>query len=472
MTPDDDRDRPASDAPDDGTPDAVPTAPLRPVASPDTDSTGGRRLLTAVVAIAVVAGAFGGGFLVGRGTAPIGGDPSPTPPVAVASPGPSAAPTPASTALAGLPREGRRLGRADARVVMEYWADYQCPFCARFALEILPQFASRIADGTLAVVHRDFAFLGPESYDAAVAAHCAGRQDRYWDMHDAMFAAQAGENQGAFAPQRLFQIAAGIGLDATAFAACAGDRDALVAVLDETAAGGRAGITSTPTADVNGRRFLGITDVAEMLAVIDAAAGGTAAIPLPTAAPLPDPWAGVATDGRTAGAGDAVVTVELWVDYQAAGIATLGGVLEPALVDEIEAGTVRLERYDLALLGTESETAAVAVRCVERQDASGWFVHDILGASGGQGTATGLFTDANLLRLASRLRLDVAAFAACLPSEDVLAEVRADTAAGRALGYEAAPVVIVRSGGVQQARFAGTIDTGAVLAAVTAAAGG
>lgn len=471
MTPADDRDHSGHTTTEDAATGAVQTAPVRAGVAPSGGAPAARSLLAVVVGLAIVAGAFGGGFLVGRGTAPLAGDPSPTPPAAVATPGPSAAPTPASTALAGLPREGRRLGRADARVVMDYWADYQCPFCAQFALEILPQLADRIADGTLAVIHRDFAFLGQESYDAAVAAHCAGRQGRYWDMHDAIYAAQAGENRGAFAPQRLFQIAREIGLDGTAFSACAGDRDALVAVLDETAAGGRAGITSTPTVDVNGRRFTGITDVAELLAVVDAAAGGAAALPLPTAAPLPDPWVAIETDGRTAGAAGAPVTVELWVDYQAAGIAALGGSLEPALVDAIEAGTVRLVRHDLALLGGESETAAVAVRCVERQGGLGWFVHDILGASGGQGTGTGLFTDANLLRLASRLRLDVAAFAACLPDPAILAEVRADTDAGRGRGYQAGPVVVVLAGGAEQARFVGTIDTGAVLAAVTAAGG-
>lgn len=440
-------------------------APVPPLPRRRTSS-----LVALLAGIAVVATAFGAGFLAGRGTAPLSAvtpSGSPTP----ASGSPAASPAPASTALAGLPREGRRLGRADARVVMEYWADYQCSFCAEFAQEVLPELADRIADGTLAVVHRDFAFLGQESLDAAVAAHCADRQDRYWDMHDALYLAQAGQNQGAFAPTRLTALAGSIGLDPTSFATCVADRAPLVEVLDDNSAAGRAGITSTPTVIVNGRRFLGITDTADLIATIDAAAAGATPAPDPSVGPLPDPWATVATDGRTAGADDAPVTVELWVDYQAAGMASLVQTLEPALIEGVGDGTVRLVRRDLALLGAESEKAAVSVRCVERQDASGWFVHDILGSSGGGGTGLGVFIDSNLLRLGSRIWLDMVAFDACLRDVAVAAEVQAETADGRARGYDAAPVVVVRAGETEVARFTGTIDTAAVIEAVEDAAG-
>lgn len=455
---------------DDST-DASPAdpAPNHPPATPP-GRPGPHPLLALGLGIAVVATAFGAGFLAGRGTAPLTAA-APSASAATASATPAASSGPASTALAGLPREGRRLGRADAAVVMEYWADYQCPFCAQFAQEVLPALADRIADGTLAIVHRDFAFLGQESLDAAVAAHCAGRQDRYWDMHDALYAAQAGENQGAFAPPRLTALAGSIGLDAAGFAACVADRSPLVEVLDDNAAAGRAGVTSTPTVIVNGRRFLGVTSPAELLAAIDAAAAGATPAPDPSVAPLPDPWATVETDGRTAGAEDAPVTVELWVDYQAAGIAALVQSLEPALIDGVRDGSVRLVRRDLALLGAESEKAAVSVRCVERQGASGWFVHDILASSGGGGTGLGVFIDSNLLRLGSRIRLDVVAFDACLQDAAVAAEVRAETGDGRARGYEAAPVVVVRAGDREVARFAGTIDAAAVVDAVEGAGG-
>jgi len=453
-------------------PEVVPV-PVAPVAGPLPTASRGTPVVAAVAGLLVVAVAFGGGFLAGRGTAP-GGTTAVASTAPSASPGPqeSAAPSPApgSSALAGLPTDGKRLGRADAAVVVEYWSDYTCPFCARFAQDVLPQLADRIADGTVAVVHRDFAFLRQESYDAAAAARCADREDRYWPMHDALYAAQQGEAAGPLSSERLTALAGAIGLDAAAFSACMAERAVLVEVLAETAAGGRVGVDSTPIIDVNGTRFRGVPAVADLLAAVDAAAAGASPAPLPSVAPLPDPWADVETVGRTAGAADAQVTVELWVDYQAAGIPAVGQSLEPALFDRVQDGSVRLVRYDLALLGEESETAAAAVRCVERIGESGWFVHDILGASGGQGTNQGLFVAENLLRFATRLRLDVEAFDACLLDPSVVEDVRSETARGVELGYETAPVVVVRAGDREVERFTGTIDTEAVLAAVAAAA--
>ena len=168
--------------------------------------------------------------------------------------GPSAAPAPSSP-LDGLPTDGSLLGSKDAKVLLTYWADFQCPYCDRFATDVLPLLASRIADGTVAVQHRDFVFIGPESIDAAVAVRCAGEQGKYWPMHDAVYAAQAGENQGAFARPRLAQIAASIGLDATSLTACLDRQDLLAAVMADTSAGVRAGVTSTPTIDLPGHRY-------------------------------------------------------------------------------------------------------------------------------------------------------------------------------------------------------------------------
>ena len=264
---------------------------------------------------------------------------------------------------------------------MDYWADYQCPFCAKFADEVIPALESRIADGTVLLVHRDLAFLGPESIDAAVAVRCAAREDRYWEMHDAVYAAQQGENQGAFARDRLAQVAAGIGLDQAAFEACLDERAPLVDVLDDTSAGVRAGITSTPTVEVNGNRFLGVPDIAEVLAAIDEAAAGASPAPLPTAAPTTDAWSAHETDGRTAGRADAPVTVELWMDYQSTDSAAVARELEPELRTRLDAGDIRAELRDVAALGDESVVAATFLACVVDQDGPAWLVHDVLSVS-------------------------------------------------------------------------------------------
>ena len=415
----------------------------------------------AIAAIAlVVILAFAGGVAVGRWSAPAGAEDAAAPPSPAASSG--------ATGAIDLASDAQRLGSADAAVVIDYWADFQCPFCSKFARETIPLLQSKIADGTVALVHRDFAFIGPESELAAVAVRCAAPDGRYWPMHDAVYAAQQGENQGAFSRDRLVTIAAAVGLDSAAFAACLDDSSVLVDVLDDTAAGIRSGVTSTPTIDVNGTRYLGVPDGAGLLATIDAALAGASSAPLPTAAPASDPWTGTPTAGRTAGDAAAPVSIELWMDYQSTDAKPIAESLEPELRSRISAGALRAELHDVAALGDDSVAAASFVRCVAAQDGPAWFVHDVLEVSA-QGAGAGIFTRDNLLRLGSKLGLEVKVAAACLDDPATAAAVRAETADGQAAGITAGPTLIVRKGSDEIGRFTAPVDATAVLAAIDGA---
>ncbi len=418
----------------------------------------------ATIALAIVL-AFGAGVGVGRVTAPAGSGASPAPSGLAASPG-------AETAwYAGLPSDGALLGRADAKVRISYWADFQCPFCSKFAVTILPQLATRIADGTVAVEHKDYAFIGAESLDAAIAVRCAGEQSLYWPMHDAVYAAQAGENQGAFAPEKLAAIAASVGLNSSAFATCIARDDMFIAVLADTSAGVHSGVRSTPTVDVAGQRLVGITDIPAFLASLDAsaaaAAAGTTPAPIPAPSPSGDPWTGTVTAAREAGSQTAPVTVQLWTDYQLTDMAAVASNLEPELRTRIAAGKVRLELHDLALNGAESVAAATMVRCTANQNGPAWLVHDVLSVSA-QGPGMGIYVTHNLLRLGARLGLDIIALNTCLSDAAIAAQVTAETSQGQAIQLTKAPAVIIRSGNKEVGRFSGALDVAKVLAAIDA----
>lgn len=454
-----------------GMPDPIPTVPVDGSAGARHD--GGTRLQDRIallgtlglVAVLVV----GGAILLAQGP---GRD---DPPIAVTGASPTAAgsvdpslvvPTPlASDPLAGLPAEGNRLGRADATVVVEYWSDYQCPYCAKFAQERIPDLIPLIEDGTVALVHRDFAFIGLESFDAAIAVRCAGREGRYWAMHDAVYAAQDGENRGAFARERLAAIAAGVGLDGPTLQACFDDRSLFVDILDDSAEATRIAIQSTPTIDVNGTRFLGVPGQGEMEAAIAAAVAGASPQPAPTGTPIPDPWADAGASGRVAGSASAPVSVDLWLDYQSPDSATITGALAAGLRGRVADGTLRVSLHDLALLGEESVTAATFVRCVDTQDGPGWLVSDVLSGPA-QGPDSGIFVADNLLRLGAQLGLDIRALDGCLGNGTVTQAVRDETAAGGQLGLTAGPAVVVSAGGREVARFSGALDATAVLAAI------
>jgi protein-disulfide isomerase len=217
---------------------AVPTEPVIPT---PTGPRPPRRM--PVVALGYLAAAVVGALLLGGSLVAVGG-------VGRAAPSPSPTPAPPPNVA-----NGPSLGTSAAPVTIEIWADYQCPFCRLEAMVFGGSMErAYVLPGTARIVYHDFAFLGQESIDAAVAARCAGRQDpgAYWRYHDLLFASQQGENQGAFSRANLVTLAGIASLDATAFTACLDDPAVAKAVADETAQGRALGIASTPTLRITG----------------------------------------------------------------------------------------------------------------------------------------------------------------------------------------------------------------------------
>jgi protein-disulfide isomerase len=183
---------------------------------------------------------------------------------------------------AGL-ASGRSLGKADAPVTVDVWADFQCPYCGQFAQSVEPQIIrNQVAQGTVRLVAHDFTFIGAghnpdESTDAAIAARCADRQGRFWDYYETLFWNQGlTENGGAFTRERLLGISDLLGLDHSAFQACLADQSVRTAVVLETADGRTAGVASTPTLFINGTKITGLKDYSTVSALIAAAAPSAA----------------------------------------------------------------------------------------------------------------------------------------------------------------------------------------------------
>jgi len=184
--------------------------------------------------------------------------------------------TPTPVALA----DGRALGKADAKVTLDLWSDFQCPVCGEFARTVEPALVAKyVTPGTLRIVHHDAAFQGAksgapydESVEAGAGARCAADEGHYWPFQDWTFANQAGENQGAFAAARLKAVATAAGLDIATWAACIATGQQQTAVRTETAQGVAKGINATPTMYINGQTIVGLHSLADLSAIIDAAA--------------------------------------------------------------------------------------------------------------------------------------------------------------------------------------------------------
>lgn len=139
-------------------------------------------------------------------------------------------------------------GNLDAKVTVEEYSDFQCPYCARFALDTFPKIDQNyVKTGKVRWVFRHLARIGPESVAAAQAAECAGEQEQFWPYHDKLFASQQGENRGGFSSSRLKSFAKEMGMDANRFDSCLDSGRWASKVNQEIAEGQRRGVRGTPS---------------------------------------------------------------------------------------------------------------------------------------------------------------------------------------------------------------------------------
>ena len=147
----------------------------------------------------------------------------------------------------GVPQDGAVLGDPSAPFTMVEFADLQCPYCAQFDREVLPEVIEEfVRPGELRIELRPVAFLGPDSTTGAAATVAAGFQDRMWQFADLFYRNQGPENSGYATREFLGRIARASGLD---FERWQGESNSkrLVAILERNArAAQTARVTGTP----------------------------------------------------------------------------------------------------------------------------------------------------------------------------------------------------------------------------------
>ncbi|MFN2114719.1 MAG: DsbA family protein [Anaerolineae bacterium] len=120
------------------------------------------------------------------------------------------------------------LGDPSAPVTILEFSDYLCPFCAVFAKDTAKKIEDEyVAKGLVSIAFIDFPIPG-HGYSSVIAheaAHCAGEQGAFWEMHLALFERQdrleeLDPSDSEAAIPVVTQIADEIGLDGSAVEAC------------------------------------------------------------------------------------------------------------------------------------------------------------------------------------------------------------------------------------------------------------
>ena len=154
-------------------------------------------------------------------------------------------------------------GPADAKLTLVEFADFECPACgaARPVVEELTKKRPQVR-----VCYAPFPLSShPFGKASAQAALYARDQGKFWPMHDALF-----DNQMALSDTKIKELAKGLGLDAEAVSKVLAN-DKYVGELNVSKDLGKtAGVDSTPTAFLNGRKLtLGWTIESLLLSIDD-----------------------------------------------------------------------------------------------------------------------------------------------------------------------------------------------------------
>jgi protein-disulfide isomerase len=149
--------------------------------------------------------------------------------------------------VSGIPQQGLALGSPKAKLTIEEFADPQCPYCQRWALQMLPAVIPDVRSGKVRLVYRPLAFIGPDSARAARTIVAAGAQDHAWQAIDLLYRNQGGENSGWANQAFLDKAVAALGLDPATVQTEAGGASTTAALKASQDEATSLGVQSTPT---------------------------------------------------------------------------------------------------------------------------------------------------------------------------------------------------------------------------------
>jgi Na+:H+ antiporter, NhaA family len=145
------------------------------------------------------------------------------------------------------------------------FGDFQCPFCLG-AQSVLRRVHDRLGDRLVfAFRHLPIPERHPLAPLAAEASEGAAAQGRFWEYHDALFAAQP-----KLSRETMLAVAADLGLDADRIAAEIDSGAHRPRIERDLASAGASGATGTPSFFVNGARHFGAYDASSLVEALEA----------------------------------------------------------------------------------------------------------------------------------------------------------------------------------------------------------
>lgn len=152
-------------------------------------------------------------------------------------------------------------GDANAPVILVEYSDFQCPACAAYQ-DLLAQIKNQFGEN-LAIVYRHYPLrqIHLQADIAAQAAEAAGKQGKFWEMHDLLFTNQQTWAEDRKAKKIFDQFAMDLGLNLDQFKVDMNAKETKGLVQADYVSGIKQQINATPTFFLNGTQIDNPTSV-------------------------------------------------------------------------------------------------------------------------------------------------------------------------------------------------------------------
>jgi protein-disulfide isomerase len=152
------------------------------------------------------------------------------------------------------------IGPQKAPVTIVEFADYECPYCQKVAADV-KKLQADLGD-RVAFTYKDFP-IHSRSGKAAEATRCAGKQGKFWDMHDELYRSKELDVDQLKAQARALK------LDPALFDKCLDSGEQAAAVERDHKEGAHLGISGTPSFFINGHFMSGALDYATLRQIVE-----------------------------------------------------------------------------------------------------------------------------------------------------------------------------------------------------------
>jgi protein-disulfide isomerase len=155
-------------------------------------------------------------------------------------------------------------GPMDAAVTIVEFSDFQCPYCIQAVPEL--EAMLKVYPKQVKLIFKEFPLeIHSDAYRAATAALAAQKQGKFWEMHYALF-----DHHDNLSLQSILKIAQDLKLDIPRLQKDMESKEIHDVVAKDLQDGTTAGVEGTPTIFVNGQRYNGKIQLAQLRQLVEA----------------------------------------------------------------------------------------------------------------------------------------------------------------------------------------------------------